>query len=165
MATLPKIKKAEIQEVDNNQLDFLFLFVEKYQEIIDKDNSGINYLNNSQKTLLNFIHLNAQIASGGFIQLIKNGFGEIIFNKNFTETIKLWGVTRTAEFIEEGNEIYIKYKPEIENAETMDELNEIYKKTKAFETMDTIIYEIMEDEGGIIKKYIEENINEFAVIV
>jgi hypothetical protein len=68
--------------VKNNQLDFLFLFTEKYQELIDNDNMGkvIDSLNDSQKTLLSFIHFNAQVANGGFIQLIKNGFGETIFN-------------------------------------------------------------------------------------
>ena len=166
-ATLPEIREKDIQDVKNNQLDFLFLFVEKYQELIDNDNTGkiINYLNDSQKTLLSFIHLNAQVAGGGFIQLIKNGFGEIIFNNKFIEIIKSWGADKISEIIEEGNEIYKKYKNEIEKAETDEELNKIYTKTEAFEVLDGIILEIMEEEGEKIKKYMEKNINEFAVII
>ena len=166
-ATLPEIKENDIERVKNNQLDFLFLFVEKYQEIIDNDSSGTiaDCLNDSQKTLFSFIHLNAQIADGGFIQLIKNGFGEMIFDNKFTGIIKSWGAEKTAEFIDESSEIYIKYKNEILNTETDEELNKIYNKTKAFETIDTIFFEIMEEEGMYIKNYIEKNLNEFAVIV
>jgi hypothetical protein len=166
-ATLPEIREKDIQDAKNNQLDFLFLFAEKYQELIDNDSTGkiITYLNNSQKTLLSFIHLNAQVAEGGFIQLIKNGFGEMIFNNSFIEIIKLWGADKISEIIEEGNEIYKKYKNEIEKAETDEELNKIYTKTEAFEMLDGIVLEIMEEEGEKIKKYIEKNINEFAVII
>jgi hypothetical protein len=120
----------------------------------------MNSLNVSQKALMAFIGLNAQVVDGGFMQLVKSGFGKIIFENTFSEMIKSWGAEKTAEIINEGREWYIKYKDEIE---TTEELNKVL--AKAFEVLDNMFYGVMEEEVENVKKYIENNINEFAVIV
>jgi hypothetical protein len=161
-AALPKIKESDVQNARKEQLGFLLLFFEKYLELINDDESDevMNSLNSSQKTLMAFICLNAQAAGGGFMQLIKNGFGKIIFEDTFSETLKSWGAEKAAEIIDEGKEWCIKYKDEIEKT---GELNNVL--TKAFKVMDNIFYGVMEEEVKNVKKYIENNINEFAVIV
>jgi hypothetical protein len=147
--------------------DYLFEYIDKYEEIINKYPNGkvTDYLNDSQIALLAYNFLYGQVSNGGFIQLIQNGYSGFIFNTAFSEIIKTWGAEKTGKIVEEANIIYNKYKNELEKETSMEEFSELYEKITDFESLEDEFYNIMDNETKIIKKYVEENINDFAIIV
>jgi hypothetical protein len=147
--------------------DYLFEYIDKYEEIIQKypDGKVTDHLNDSQITLLAYNFLYGQVSNGGFIQLIQNGYGGFIFDTAFSEIIKEWGAEKTGKIVEAADIIYNKYKDELEKETSMEEFSEIYEKITDFEPLEDEFYSIMHDETRIIKKYVEENTNDFAVTV
>ncbi|GMO49751.1 MAG: hypothetical protein Pg6C_12700 [Treponemataceae bacterium] len=147
--------------------DYLFDYIGKYEEILNKYPNGkvTDYLNDSQIALLAYNFLYGQVSNGGFIQLIQNGYSGFIFNTVFSEIIKTWGAEKTGKIVEEANIIYNKYKNELEKETSMEEFSELYEKITDFESLEDEFYNIMDNETKIIKKYVEENINDFAIIV
>jgi F0F1-type ATP synthase gamma subunit len=67
--------------------------------------------------------------------------------------------------VERANIIYNKYKNELEAETSMDEFSELYEKIKDFEPLENEFYEIMDNETRIIKEHVEENINDFEIVV
>lgn len=96
MNNLPKIKAEVIGKMqhEDSPWDFLYLFIDEYYRMMERDKSIIEYFNPLQHTLLAFNYLYCQVCNGGFIQLIKNRYGAYIFESLFTETIKQWGVQK-----------------------------------------------------------------------
>jgi len=174
MDTLPKIKKKEIEKSFNDAWDFLFVFIDKYHKIMDQDATGEIWksFNDAQFALLTYNILDAEVNNGGFIQLIFNGYG-YIFESSFSETIKTWGAIKTAEILEEAKVLYDKYKDEIIAArspdpteEAMEKFSQLYSKFKDFEALDDKFYtDDVAQETENIKKYIENNLDEFCVVV
>jgi tetratricopeptide (TPR) repeat protein len=147
--------------------DYLFEYIDKYEEIVNNHPDGkvTDYLNDSQITLLAYNFLYGQVSNGGFIQLIQNGYGGFIFNTPFAETIKTWGAEKTGKIVEKANIIYNKYKDELDKETSMEEFSELYDEIKDFEPLEDEFYEIMDNETKIIKKYVEENTNDFEITV
>jgi tetratricopeptide (TPR) repeat protein len=145
--------------------DYLFEYIDKYEAILNKypDGKMTDHLNDSQITLLAYNFLYGQVSNGGFIQLIQNGYGGLIFDTVFSEIIKEWGAENTGKIVEEAGIIYNKYKNELEREKSMEEFSEIYEKIKDFEPLEDRFYSFMKDETKIIKKYVEENVNYFAI--
>jgi tetratricopeptide (TPR) repeat protein len=153
--------------LNDDPWDYLFEYIDKYEEIVNKYPEGkvTDYLNDSQITLLAYNFLYGQVSNGGFIQLIQNGYGGFIFNTPFTETIKTWGAEKTGVIVEKANIIYDTYKDQLEKETSIEEFSELYKEIKDFEPLEDEFYEIMDYETKIIKKYVEENVNEFEIDV
>jgi hypothetical protein len=119
--------------------------------------------NDSQLTLLAYNILYGQVSNGGFIQLIHNGYGGYIFDGPFSEIVKPWGAVKTAEIVDEAKIVYDKHKEELEQEKTAEEFSELYTKIKDFEELETEFYEVMDKETEIIRKYVEDNVNDFVI--
>jgi hypothetical protein len=170
--TLPKIEKKVLEKEIENARDkgepyaFFHIFVDRYNEIIQKDKTGkIWYeFTDEQHILMSILALNEQVGNGGFIQFIFNGYGFIFEMMPFSEFLKSWGAEKTAEIANEVKPIYKKYEKEFKKAKTLKDLSKLYSKMPEFKTLDEKYY-IIEDEEAKIKKYVEENVDKFAIII
>ncbi|MDR0467271.1 MAG: DMP19 family protein [Campylobacteraceae bacterium] len=133
---LPEVSVVDIEKSKDDAWDFLYLFLDKYFEMIDKNQEVLNDFNTSQHVLLAYCYLDAQVCNGGFIQLIYNGYGAYVFNTPFADEIKLWGATKTAEIVERAKIIYDENRTEIEKETSMNEFMELYEKITKFEPLD-----------------------------
>ena len=166
MQTLPEIKRKEIEKAktSDDAWDFLSLFTGEYIEMADKNHKIMEEFNASQHTLLAYNYFEGQVCNGGFIQLIHNGYGGYIFDNPFAEALKLFGAEETAKIVEEAKVLYDKYKENLEKECSIEEFSALYKEITDFEPLENRFYKIMDQETKNIKKYVEENIEEFAVI-
>ncbi|MDR2376426.1 MAG: DUF4375 domain-containing protein [Treponema sp.] len=162
---LEKLKESETRKLFEDAWDFLSIFLHKYFEIMKKkpDGEKMESFNNSQHTLLAYNIFYGQVSNGGFIQLIQNGYGGYIFYGPFSEIVKSWGALKTAEIVDGAKIVYDKHKGELEQEKTMEEFSEQYTKIKDFKELETDFYEVMDKETEIIRKYVEENINDFII--
>ena len=165
MEALPKIKAKELKKAKKDAWDFLEYVVFKYFEMTDNNSEIMREFNNSQHTLLAYYYLDGQVCNGGFIRLIQNGYGGYIFDNPFSETIKLWGLEETANIVEEAKIIYNNNKNKWETQTSLEEFSALYKEINAFEPLEDRFYEIKKQDAEKIKKYVEENIHEFVIIL
>jgi tetratricopeptide (TPR) repeat protein len=148
--------------------DDLIEYIDKYREISAMLLGGkvmTDYFNNSQLTLMAYYFFYEQVSNGGFIQLVQNGYGDFIFNTPFSETIKTWGAEEACEIIEKARIIYEKYEDELKKETTEEEFLELYSEITDFEPLEEDFFEIMKDETETIRRYVEENADDFRVDV
>jgi tetratricopeptide (TPR) repeat protein len=146
--------------------DYLFEYVDKYEEILVENPNGkiTDSFNDSQITLLVYSFLYGQVSNGGFIQLVQNGYGGLVFDSPFSEIIKTWGAEKTGEIVEKAGIIYNKYKDELEKEKSMEEFSELYSEITDFEPLEEEFFKTMENESNIVKKHVEDNASEFEII-
>jgi tetratricopeptide (TPR) repeat protein len=148
--------------------EYLFEYINKYEEILNKYPNGkmTDYFNAAQITLLAYHLLYGQVTSGGFIQFYHNGYGGFVFDSPFSKILKTWGAEKISEIVEKANVIYDKYKNElVEKKASRAEFLELYEKITDFEPLVDEFNDIKDEETKIIRKYVEENVNDFEIIV
>jgi len=166
LAILPHIGKADVEKakIGNDEWKFLRVFVEKYFEMIDENPEVMKDFTLSQLTLLAYFHLDSEVCNGGFIQLIQNGRGSI-FDSPFSDCLRKWGVEKVAEIVDKAKVVYEKYKDELEKEiNTAEEFCQLYEDITDFEPLDAQFDDVTSDETGILKNYVENHLEEFAVI-
>ena len=180
LATLPKISKADLENAkkENDAWNFLFVFTDKYFAMIEGNQEIMRDFTSSQHTLLAYNYLYGEVCNGGFTQLILNGYGGYVFDNPFSDNLREWGVEKIAEIVDAAKVVYQTYKERIEvvatrlqaatTIEEAEKLNEesskLYQEIKDFEPLEDSFYEIKEKETEIIKHYVENHLEEFAVI-
>ena len=160
--TLPHIKKEELLNYNENTWDLFFLLLSNYYEIMDIETE--DDFTDSQHTLIAYNIMYGEITTGGFLELIKNGYGSYIFESLFSETLKKWGAIQMAVNIDKAKEIYFENKFELEIARKAEDFFEMYQQYPAFNALDNEFFKIMNSESDKIKRYILKNINDFAII-
>jgi tetratricopeptide (TPR) repeat protein len=162
---LEKLKESETRKLCEDDWDFLSIFLHKYFAIMKKNPDGekTKNFNNAQHTLLAYNMLYGQVSNGGFIQLIQNGYGGYIFDGPFSEIVKSWGAIKTSKIVDKAKIVYDKHKEELDQETTTEEFSELYTEIKDFEELETAFYAVMNKETEIIRKYVEENINDFVI--
>ena len=166
LATLPHISRVDVEnaKIENDEWKFLHVFLEKYFEVIDENPEVLKDFTLSQLTLLAYFHLNSEVCNGGFIQLIQNGRGSI-FDSPFSDFLRKWGVEKVAEIVDKAKVVYEKYKEELEKEiNTAEEFCQLYVDITEFEPLDAQFDEVTNSETGILKYYVENHLEEFAVI-
>jgi hypothetical protein len=163
---LPVVTKAELENAGDDAWDFLFLFIDKYYDLMQTGDvseiAGFFYL--KQQTLILFNNLYGQVVNGGFLQLIFNGHSYIL-NKAFSNNIRLWGAEKLAATVDKAIHFFLLKKDELLKLNTNEDFSNMYKQYPEFESIDNEFYEIMDDETKIIRGYVESNIDAFARIV
>lgn len=164
--TLPKITQAELDKAKDDAWDFLFLLIDPMYEMISLDETGeiMSQFSSEQHTLLAFNALYGDVANGGFIQLIQNGYGEYIFDNPFSEHIKKWGAVEIGKIVEDAKVIYNQHKDNLEKETDLTGFSKMYEEFTEFEPLDDWFYEVMDDEVEIIRKYVEDNLDHFVVV-
>jgi hypothetical protein len=147
--------------------EFLQVFVNALREASGSEEltaEAMNEMNSDQITLLAWDTLHQEIMSGGFVQLIHNGYGPFIFKNPFAKALKLWGLREPSKLIYEAHTLYNKYGAQIEHDCTYDEFMALYEQFPEFEELDDFFVTNEEEWTSDIAQYVDNHIDNFATI-
>ena len=176
---LPKINRNDLIKAKKYLWVYLHLFITddmlyNHREIMPK-------LNSSRQTFLTFCLFDSSMSAcgsnydpanpddkwsikGGFLQTLYYGYGEYVFEKPFSKIIKTWGAKKISRIVKKAGSLYEKHKDRVKKVKTEKELSCLCSEITDFEILDNEYLMISIKEAEKIKKYIENNINEFAII-
>jgi hypothetical protein len=147
--------------------EFLQVFVNALREASGSEEltaEAMNEMNSDQITLLAWDTLHQEIMSGGFVQLIHNGYGPFIFKNPFAKALKLWGLRDLSKLIYDAHTLYNKYGAALEKDCTEDEFMALFEQYPEFDDFDDAFVEQEEQWTSAIAHYIDEHIDHFATI-
>ena len=162
-----KIKDAALQVAAEAGMDeFVKVFVDAIHESIGGELTADNMsqLNSDQITLLAWDILHEEMMDGGMIQLIHNGYGGFIFKNPTDKAFRNWGLTELGKLINKAHYFYKKACEEVEQDMTDEEFMALYEKYPEFDDFDDVFVENEEEWTARIAYYIDEHIDNFAVI-
>ena len=162
------ITKQEIEKAGaESAWAFLQVFINKYLDAINGQLTAENMdkLNADQHTLLAFNTFREEVRTGGFVQLIYNGYGGYIFGNPFAKAIRLMGAPELSKLIYKAKDLYDLRKEDLEKEVEEEELCEIYSEFEEFDELDEEYIRIEDDEIFKIAQYVDEHIEAFAEIV
>lgn len=145
---------------------FVGAFVQAIKETIGGELTAetLGELNSDQITLLAWDVLHEEVMDGGFVQLIHNGYGPFIFKNPFAKAVKLWGMRELAKLVYDAHTLYVKYHEPLEKDCTDDEFMALFEQFPEFDDMDDEFVEKEEAWTEQIARYIDENIDRFAIV-
>ena len=162
-----RIKDAQLQQAASEGMDaFVEVFVNAINEAIEGQltTETMSELNSDQITLLAYSILRDEVMDGGFVQLIHNGYGPFIFKNPFAKAIKQWGLRDLSKLIYNAHSLYVRYGAEIEKECTDEEFMALFEQYEEFDEMDDAFVENEEDWTNMVAVYIDDHIENFAVI-
>ena len=89
-----EVTDAALQKAAGEGMDeFIQVFTDKYKEVIGGELTAetMALLTGEQHSLLAYQIFRDEIMTGGFCQLIQNGYGGYIFDNPFAKVMRLWG--------------------------------------------------------------------------
>ena len=145
---------------------FVGAFVQAIKETIGGELTAatLGELNSDQITLLAWDVLHEEVMDGGFVQLIHNGYGPFIFKNPFAKAVKLWGMRELSKLVYDAHTLYVKYHEQLEKDCTDDEFMALFEQFPEFDDMDDEFVEKEEAWTEQIARYIDENIDRFAIV-
>ena len=145
---------------------FVSAFVQAIKETIGGELTAatLGELNSDQITLLAWDVLHEEVMDGGFVQLIHNGYGPFIFKNPFAKAVKLWGMRELSKLVYDAHTLYVKYHEPLEKDCTDDEFMALFEQFPEFDDMDDEFVEKEEAWTEQIARYIDENIDRFAIV-
>jgi hypothetical protein len=145
---------------------FVSAFVQAIKEAIGGELTAatLGELNSDQITLLAWDVLHEEVMDGGFVQLIHNGYGPFIFKNPFAKAVKLWGMRELSKLVYDAHTLYVKYHEPLEKDCTDDEFMALFEQFPEFDDMDDEFVEKEEAWTEQIARYIDENIDRFAIV-
>ena len=145
---------------------FVGAFVQAIKETIGGELTAetMGELNSDQITLLAWDVLHEEVMDGGFVQLIHNGYGPFIFKNPFAKAVKLWGMRELSKLVYDAHTLYVKYHEPLEKDCTDDEFMALFEQFPEFDDMDDEFVEKEEAWTEQIARYIDENIDRFAIV-
>lgn len=163
-----QISKQDLEKAGaESAWSYLEVFINKYLEVIGGELTaeGLNKLNGDQNTLLAFSIFREEVRSGGFVQLIHNGYGGYIFDNPFAKALRLMGAHNLSKLVYKAKDLFDLRREELEKEVEEDELCEIYSDFEEFDELDEEYIRIEEEQTYIIAQYLDSNIEKFAEIV
>lgn len=145
---------------------FVGAFVHAIKETIGGELTAetLDELNSDQITLLAWDVLHEEVMDGGFVQLIHNGYGPFIFKNPFAKAVKFWGMRELSKLVYDAHTLYVKYHEPLEKDCTDDEFMALFEQFPEFDDMDDEFVEKEEAWTEQIARYIDENIDRFAIV-
>ncbi len=145
---------------------FVGAFVQAIKETIGGELTAatLGELNSDQITLLAWDVLHEEVMDGGFVQLIHNGYGPFIFKNPFAKAVKLWGMRELSKLVYDAHTLYLKYHEPLEKDCTDDEFMALFEQFPEFDDMDDEFVEKEEEWTEQIARYIDANIDRFAIV-
>lgn len=122
-------------------------------------------MNGEQITLLAYLALREEVMDGGFIQLIKNGWGPFFFNNPFDVAMKRWGMQDLCRLVRKVQKLYNKHGKDIEADMSDDEFMALYEKFPMFDDFDDDFISNEELWTTIVATHVDENLDNFVTIV
>lgn len=153
--------------IEIGHLEFIQVFTNRYLQVMNNEMNSetMSLLNGEQNTLLAYMIFREEINTGGFCQLIQNGYGAYIFNNPFAKVMRLWGAKEFSKLIYAAKKIYDENTEDLERERTDEEFMTMYEKYEEFDQYEEEFFFIENDINDIIACYIDDNIELFAKIV
>lgn len=101
--------------------------------------------------------LNEQVANGGYIQLIQNGFGTYVFDNPWPQVFKQMGAERLAQNISDAKVWYLQEKDILERETTLQEFTALYTTFPALDALQEAYLSIINEEQERIKEFVTLN--------
>jgi len=161
------IKDSELKKASGEGMDeFLAVFTDKYLETVGGTVTAetMPMLNGYQHSLLAYRIFCEEVCSGGFVQLIQNGYGNYIFENPFAKSMRIFGAEKLSKLIYKAHKIYDAHKKELEKETTDEEFNAMYVDFEVFDELEEEFFDMEEEQTSIIAHYVDENMGMFATI-
>ena len=161
------IKEAVLQQAATEGMDaFVQVFVDAILEAIGGEltTEAMAELHSDQITLLAWVTLHEEVMDGGFVQLIHNGYGPFIFKNPFAKAVKQWGLRELSKLIYDAHTLWLKYREKIERELTEGEFMALFEQLPEFDDLDDQFVENEEEWMSMIAHYVDEHIENFAMI-
>ena len=160
----PNVSLKKLQAAQD-PLVYLNVILEAFQQGLAEDADGTLHdsMNMNQHSLMAFSAFHSQVAAGGFIQLIHNGFGTYIFENPFAEVFGEWGAKHCQALIEKASPLFEKHRAEIEKETSLEEFVKMYEAFPAFDPLDQEYLEVMDSETEIIRSYVESHLEDLVL--
>ena len=162
------IQDEQLRQAAEKGIDeFIKVFTDSYMETLGGELNGENMhlLNGQQISLLAYVMLRDEVLDGGFIQLIHNGYGPFIFDNPFAKAMRIMGVHDFSKLVYKGKKLYDKYKNELTKDCSDEEFMALFERYPEFDDLDDNFIEMEEEVTNILAHYVDEHLEEFAVIV
>lgn len=162
------IQDEQLRQAAQKGIDeFIKVFTDSYMKTLGGELNGENMhlLNGQQISLLAYVMLRDEVLDGGFIQLIHNGYGPFIFDNPFAKAMRIMGAHDFSKLVYKGKKLYDKYKNELTKDCSDEEFMALFERYPEFDDLDDNFIEMEEEVTNILAHYVDEHIEEFAVIV
>ena len=162
-----RIKDVELKTASAEGMDaFVDVFVRHTLAMVGGELTAetMARLSADQITLLAYNILRDEVMSGGYIQLIHNGYGGFIFMNPFARAVKEWGLVDLARHVRKVIPLYKKYRERIEADCTDDEFMALFEQMPEFDDYDDDFVMNEEQWTAQVACYIDDHIDKFAVI-
>lgn len=158
-----KLREAAAQDMD----EFIRVFTDRYLEVLGGELNADNMqmLNGEQITLLAYVMLHDEVMDGGFVQLIHNGYGPFIFDNPFAKAMRLMGAHEFSKLVYKGKKLYDRYKDELTKECSDEEFMAMFEAYPEFDDLDDKFVEMEEEVTETLARYVDEHLEQFAVIV
>ena len=162
-----EINDSALQEAALEGMDeFIQVFTNKYLEVLggelNAENMGL--LTGEQHALLSYHIFRDEVLSGGFCQLIQNGYGGYIFDNPFAKAMRLWGAKDFSKLVYKAKEIFDANREELEKERNDEEFMAMYEQFEVFDDIEEDYFEMEELVTTQIAEYVDEHLELFAKI-
>ena len=161
------VNESDLLKAAEKDMDqFILVFVDAINKAIGNELTAENMakLNADQITLLAYVILRDEVMDGGFVQLIHNGYGPFIFKNPFSKMMRKWGIDPLASMINKAHKSFTHFHEEIEKECSDDEFMALFERFPVFDDYDDDFVENEEQWTNMVACYIDEHIEDFAVI-
>ena len=163
-----EIKDAALQAGAAEGMDgFINVFTDRYLEVIGDDWTAekMTLITGEQHSLLAYRIFRDEVMSGGFIQLIQNGYGGYIFDNPFAKVMRLWGAEEFSKLVYKAKKIYDAHKEDLQRERTDEEFMAVYEQYAAFDELEDSFFHMAEGTTEQIARYVYEHLEILANIV
>ena len=157
----------ELQQAAMDGMDaFIDVFVRGIYHAIGGELTSENMteLNADQMTLLSWKIWHDEMMDGGFVQLIYNGYGPFIFKNPFAKALRQWGMREPSSLIYDAHTLWLKHREEIEKECSDEEFMALFEQFPDFENLDDKFIENEEKWTSDIAHYLDDHLEDFAII-
>lgn len=157
------LQKAALEGMD----EFIQVFTGKYREVLGGEPSAENMhlLTGEQHVLLSYQIFRDEMMSGGFCQLIQNGYGGYIFDNPFAKAMRLWGAKDLSKLVYKAKKIYDDNLEDLERERTEEEFMAMYEQYEIFDELEEEFLEMEELTTMQLAEYVDEHLDLFGKII
>ena len=154
----------EIAATGEDALPYIYLYAGKYLALIGSDTDGSiqQRLTPEQGVLLAFVTMDNEVANGGFIQLIENGYGSYIFESPLADYLRHWGAAAVANIIDLARDLYHDKKELLEQEKSLADFARLYQQHPEFDALEQQYYAVIDSERSAIRSYMEAHTERFG---
>lgn len=163
-----EITDVALQKAANEGMDeFIQVFTNRYKEVIGGVLTAetMTLLTGEQHSLLAYQIFRDEVMTGGFCQLIQNGYGGYIFDNPFAKVMRLWGTEEFSKLVYKAKTIYDANREGLEQERTEDEFMAMYEQYEAFDDLEEAYLDMEEQVTATVASYVDDHLELFAKII